>query len=470
VWKLLTAIALVTATSLCDAAPGTNIVDVHIRSLSELSVKALRQRTYQTSYELLQNVTPPEETGFSLMLGYVSDGLNLYMRLDLPSRAPPESGFPVLVFAPGWIPREDSPEWDFGLTPGSFSHRTIEDFKRNGFAVITAGYRGRGTVNGVQAQGIEFRDAWGNGSYLSPIFYSIDLLNLISGVALLDQLEWQKFLQDTAPRPKFDLQRISLLGHSQGGDVALNTLAVLGNNPGYPHKLVGASIWSGNIPDRFTQANTFGPMGSTLQAFMSGDGSWTGSAVGGDGTVNPDFVFPWPADWIGTLDTHSSEWSWQAETWATPTVADALQRKYSEMYATLNRYVDDVDNLKFTLFQDEHGSTRIGHSAPVAELIPKIGGFNYHKYVKTPLLLHISDRDYYSIPAWNTDLAARINADGGFAQVYTYAGNTHSLQASKHRWFSPAGTVDGAPMAVQRDTNLFLGNKLPASNQALERR
>ncbi len=463
-WKLITAIALATWLGHAQANQGTDSSDVHIESLSQLSVDSLRQRNYQTSVTLLQPLELPESDRDTFMLGYLSDGLKLYSRLDLPSSPAPEAGYPVLVFAPGWIARADTATWDFGASDGSFTHRTIEAFVARGFAVVTVGYRGRGTVAGVPAQGMAFRDAWGNGSYLSPIFYSIDVLNLISGIDQLNQLTWGDPVGRRLPVSKFDMGRVALLGHSQGGDVALNTLAVLSGNKRFPQKLVGASIWSGNIPDRFTQANTFGPMGSSLQAFMSGDGSWTGTATGSDGSHNPDFVYPWPADWIGTLDTQSSDWTWQAETWSTPTVAEALQKKYGEMYTTLNRYVRNMSDLEFSLVRNEAGGTTVSHAPDVARLMPTIGGFHYPQHLTTPLLLHISDRDYYSIPAWNTDLAKRINAHGGQARVYIYPGNTHSLTLSDKRWFSPEGSVAGASLALNRDIKLFLGDGHKAPN------
>ncbi len=433
----------------CEHTP-----QICLDSLADIGTDALRSRRYGSELELLK---PLEQEGGrrSFMLGYLSDGLALYGRLDLPAEDAPDRGYPVLLLAPGWVSREQALHWDFGADDASTHGTAIDAFTRAGFAVITAGYRGRGTVDGVPAGGMEFRDAWGNGSYVSPIFYAIDVLNLLAGLGGLERLAWQTWLPENTATPRFNLERVSLWGHSQGGDVGLTALAVAGHNPRYPQKIFSASLWCGNIPDRFTQADTFGPMASTTQAFMSGDGSWTGSARGRNGQLNRDFIFPWPADWIGTLDTRSDEWTWQAGQWSTPTVAAARQAKYEEMYAALNRYVGDMTDIGFTLSRDAAGSSTVVHAPTVAAIMPTLGGYHYAGYIEAPLALHISDRDYYSLPAWNHDLAARINQRGGTARVYIYPGNTHALKRSEHRWFSPEGTVPGAPTALARDTRLF---------------
>jgi hypothetical protein len=427
---------------------------VCLDSLADLSTDALRARRYGSELALLKPL-PQNDDRRTFMLGYQSDGLALYSRLDLPAAPAPDRGYPMVVLAPGWISREQAPHWNFGADSASTHGAVIDAFARAGFAVITAGYRGRGTVDGVPADGMEFRDAWGNGSYVSPIFYAIDVLNLLAGLDGLERLAWDRWMPANTTPPRFDLERVALWGHSQGGDVGLTTLAVAGNNPRYPRKIIAASLWCGNIPDRFTQADTFGAMASTTQAFLSGDGTWTGSAQGRNGELNPDFIFPWPADWIGTLDTRSDAWTWQAEQWSTPTVAAARRAKYTEMYAALNGYIRDMPAVGFTMGRDASGRSTVRHAPPVAAIMPTLGGYHHAGFIEAPLALHISDRDYYSLPTWNHDLAARINALGGRARVYIYPGNTHALRRSEHRWFSPEGTAPGAPVALARDKRLF---------------
>jgi hypothetical protein len=430
---------------------------VCLESLADISTETLRTRSYHSKLEVLQKVDRPDAKQ-TYMIGYQSDSLALFSRLDIPSSVPPQTGYPVVVLLPGWISRKHAAEWDFGLNGMSTYSGVINEFAQRGFAVITAGYRGRGTVQGVRSQGMEYRDAWGNGSYISPLFYAIDVLNLLAGIQSLDQTNWKLWQPAGSYKPRFNYDKVSLWGHSQGGDVGLTTLAIAGRNPHFPQALIAASLWSGNIPDRFTQADTFGAMASTTQAFMSGDGTWTGSALGKNGKLNPEFIFPWPADWIGTLDTQSDDWTWQAKQWSTPTVAEATQMKYREMYDALNHYVRNMTSVEFKIEKDNAGKTRILHPPEVASTMPKLGGYHYAQYIQTPLALHISDRDYYSIPAWNHELAARIVSAGGQARVYIYPGNTHSLKTSEHAWFSPPGTTEGAPVAINRDSGLFMGH------------
>jgi hypothetical protein len=440
---------------------------VCIDSLQQLTVENLRARHYQSQIRLLSRLGGPNQASdytrhvaaggqqpqSTYMAGYNSDGLQLYARLDIPAQAAPAAGFPVVVFAPGWISLQDSPGYDFGYNTESYYAPMINGFVARGFAVITAGYRGRGTVNGQPADGIEFTETWGNASYLSPIFYSLDVLNLLAGLSSLQSVDWASWGYEAQQQPRLDLARVSLLGHSQGGDVSMNTLAVVGDNPNFPQPLFAASIWAGNIPDRFTQADTFRAMASTPQAFMSGDGRWTGSATGADGSINPDFVFAWPADWIGTLD--ASAWTWQTQSWKLASVRDARQAAYDEMYDTLNHYVRDMQELGYQIASDDSGATVIQHHPEVAKLMPRIGGFLQHQFIDIPLALHISDRDYYSLPAWNHDLAQRLNDAGHYARVYVYPGTTHSLNVSKHRWFSPEGTEAAVAKAIARDDRLF---------------
>tara|TARA_R110002110_G_scaffold413729_1_gene641585 strand:- start:72248 stop:73657 length:1410 start_codon:yes stop_codon:yes gene_type:complete len=443
----------------CTAKPG-----VCIDSLSQLTAHELRKRSYRSTFALVSQTTATAQDSRAFMATYDSDGLNLYARIDLPVAPSPGQGYPVVIIAPGWISPDQAPGWDFGQQANSFSYNIRAAMISRGFAVVTAGYRGRGTINGKPSQGLEFTHTWGNASYLSPIFYSIDVLNLIAGISTLNKIDWNDWLAKDTPSPAFDTSRVSLTAHSQGGDVALSVLAVTGDNNTFSQPLAAASIWSGNIPDRFTQADTFGPMSSTLQAFMSGDGTWTGSARGRDGSNNPDFVFPWPAPWINTLDPESAQWTWQAQQWSVKTVSEVLANDYKTMYDTLNTYVRDLYGRSFTLSYTDEGATRIEHDPDIARLMPAIGGFNAHQFLKTPLALHISDRDYYSLPEWNHDLAQRIGAAGGTARVFLYAGNDHALRVSENNWFSPAGTVAGAPLAVQRDAQLFSGKPLAIIN------
>ena len=261
---------------------------------------------------------------------------------------------------------------------------------------------------------------------------------------------------------RFDAGRINISGHSQGGDAALTALAVSGEGSSIKNTLAAGSIWSGCFGPRFEQAGIYGPMASTLEAFMSGDGRWTGTAVAADGSVNPNFVFGYPSDWIGTVDTRSPEWTWQAETWGTPTVADALRRKFTEMYDAVNRQVEDIPDARFEITEDENGKAIVNHDPRISEAMRHIGAFDYDQYLSETVYFHHSDRDYYSIPRWNSDLATRINRAGGKAADFIYPVTNHSLRVSEYDWFSEGKVIDGLEQMIERDQALFLAQSTPA--------
>lgn len=255
--------------------------------------------------------------------------------------------------------------------------------------------------------------------------------------------------------PRVNHRKIHVTGHSQGGDSALTVMAVSGENSTLKNAVHSGSLWSGCFGTRFAQAGIYGPMATTLEAFMSGDGSWTGSAEGRDGSINPNFVFAWPSDWIGTLDTNSPDWSWQADNWKLKTVAESLEIKFSEMYNAINKNVENINDASFKIEQDNNGKAIVRHDPRIVEAMHRISAFNYEQYLTEPLLFHHSDQDYYSIPEWNAALSARINYSGGNSHDFTYPANTHSLLISKHEWFSKKGTREGFETMVSHDLNLL---------------
>jgi hypothetical protein len=442
-----------------------------IASLDDLSVDTLRRRGYASQPELLiQLGGPNKQTEYeqrysadgtpihaSFIAGYVSDGLNVYARVDVPGTPMPPQGYPVVLFAHGWIGRADAPGYDFGHNATSMYGELIDRYVDQGFLVVTPGFRGHGTVNGRAADGIEWLDGWDNGSYLSPSFYAIDTLNLLEGLGALNSADWSAWGFTPTELPRLDLSRVNLLAHSQGGDVALTVLAIAGEGSAVRQAIQAASIMAGNIADRFAQADTFGPLGSTREAYMSGDGSWTGSALGKDGSLNPDFVFPWPQDWINMEYPSLREWDWNSDNFPTPTVRQALIDKYTQMYGTLNAYVADIKDANFQIQQDKTGRHYAAHPQAIRDQILRIGGFHASAWLTEPLVLHYAEKDYYSLEEWNKDLAQRIAEGAGRAWVFGYNDNNHALKASRNTWFSPPGTVDGLPLAVARDTALFQG-------------
>jgi len=423
-------------------APATDqrpAADPHIDSLAQLSIDALRARSYGSRINIEERIAA--EPYESFLASYVSDGLRVYARFDIPRLPMPVRGYPVVIFLHGWVGIEDAPLLDFYHDDDSNYGEMIDAYVDAGFVVFTPGWRGHGTVNGVPADGIEFLAAWDNGSYISPVFYAIDVLNLLDSLSSVDQL---------------DLEQINLGSHSQGGDVALIVLAVAGEGSGVKNKIHAASIWSGTFPSRFTQLETYWPMQTTTEAFFSGDGSWNGTAVGRDGSVNPYFVFGYPSDWVGTLD--KDEWTWQHDSWSLPTVLDAITVKLEQMYGAVNDYVSNIDDAQYTIAIGDADIFQIGHDPRVVAALNQVGAFGKPQFLTEPLLLQHSDRDFYSLPDWNADLCRRINASGGSCYNFEYPENTHSLRVSEHGWFSGESAVAGFSYAIQRDIVFFHGD------------
>jgi dienelactone hydrolase len=441
-----------------------------IASLGDLSVETLRRRDYGSTLRIVQRLDGPALSKRIARGRYVaeyrSDGLRVFTRIDVPAAPMPPDGYPAVVFMHGWVSNDEAAAFDFATGADSPSARLIDAFVAAGFVVLYPGFRGYGTVDGRAAEGAEFLTTWNNASYLAPIFFAVDALNLLDGLDSLAKVDWREWGQAEARAVRIDPRRIHVGGHSQGGDVALTVLAVAGEGSRLRTAVASGSIWAGCFATRFRQLETYGPMQSTVEAFMSGDGTWNSTATGADGRVNPNFVFGWPPDSIVTVDRNSPEWTWQNDTWSVPTVAEVLRLKYAEMYATLNRHVADLGGVSVRVETAEDGRARAVHDPVVAAAMDRIGGFGYPQYLLEPLALHASDRDFYSPPEWNQDLSRRIDAAGGRSTVHVYPGNTHSLGVSPHAWFSGPGTRAGFEQMLERDIALFRATRSAARQAA----
>ena len=448
--------------------------DTQLDSLADISIEALRARRYGSSISIETRLGSANDDSEynrqfskdgthpynSFMASYSSDGNRIYSRVDIPASPPPADGYPVMIFIHGWVGLKDAPEFDFGYKADSLYSRYIDAFVDAGYLVLTPGWRGHGTVNDIPAEGSEFMQNWDNGSYISPIFYAIDVLNLVDGLDSIESIEWSNWGLEGNNTPRVNANLIHVNGHSQGGDAALTVMAVSGENSSLNNAVYSGSLWSGCFGTRFEQASIYGPMASTLEAFMSGDGTWTGSALGRDSSVNSNFVFAWPPDWIGTLDTNSPEWTWQADNWKLKTVEESLQIKFSEMYDAVNKNIANIDDASFEIIIRENEKVEVKHDPRIIEAMYNISAYNFEQYLTEPLVFHHSDQDYYSIPEWNAGLSARINSSGGQSLDLTYPGNTHSLLISQHEWFSKPGTKEGFQSMVTHDLNLAKSNNL----------
>lgn len=454
------------ASPIASSAPLEN--GVHFASLEGLTIGALRKRRFGSMITVESDLSkgtaaktyaekffkPGLPTYSSVLASYRSDGLHLYARVDVPHAPPSRGGYPVIVFTHGWVGYEAAKEFHFSYTPESMYAQMIDAYVTAGFIVITPGYRGHGTVNGVVADGRASMAAWDNATHVSPVLYAIDTLNLIDGLKSLERIDWRKW-GHTSRNVRLNLKRLSIAGHSQGGDVALITLAVSGRGSRVVNRPQAASIMSGTFPDRFTQVETFRPMAETPQAFLSGDGTWTGTASGRNGRVNPHFIFAWPSDSIENPDP--ATWTWQKQTYAKSTVREVVEAGYSEMYRHLNGQVDDLRDSRFSVTGDNSAKGyAVNHDPRVTSIMQRLGAFRSDRLITARLSLHFPDRDYYSLPAWNRALCDRIVRSGGKCTAYEYVGNTHLLRLSANSWFSPAGSREAYQQIIERDLLLFM--------------
>ena len=445
-----------------DQPGGNDYTPTLLPSLNDLTIESLRARSFGSEIQPEERIgETTRENATTVLASYDSDDHRVYVRIDIPIRQAPESGFPVLIFVHGWYGIEGAPDFDFFQDPDSQYAKLVEYYVDAGFVVLSPGLRGHGTVKGIPAEGIDTLQQWDNGSYLSPMFYAIDVLNLLDGIDSIQASDWSQW--GASPQVRIDKTRINISGHSQGGDAVLAALAISGEGSMVSTPLQAGSIASGCFGPRFEQLEIYGPMANTLQAFMSGDGTWTGTARSVDGVENPEFVFGFPPDWIGTVKTGSPEWTWQAQTWHIPTVKQSLQIKLDEMYDAINSGTGDFSTAGYRLAKDSNGRSKVEHEPAMAVIMSRIGGYGYPQFITEPLHLHHSDQDYYSPPRWNSDLAGRVNNAGGRAADFNYPQNTHSLLASQYEWFSSGEVVAGFEYMLDRDSALFLSGQTAAT-------
>lgn len=439
--------------SLTDNADDAYSALLSLGSLDELSINALRSRPYRTEIRDAGVRHCPSVGQFaeSRIMAYRSDGLQVYARIDVPTSPAPADGYPVLLFAHGWVGQEAAPEYEFACNEGSVYGPLIRAYLEAGYITVVPGFRGHGTVDGQTAEGAEWLATFDNGSYLSPVFYTIDVLNLLSGI---HRIPSGTTVGEALP---VNREEVFLAGHSQGGDVVLMALAAMGEDAPSGLQVGGASVWAGTFIDRFTQLETYAPMETAAMAFLSGDGTWTGTALGASGAINPEFVFGHPPDWIGS--PHPDQWDWQLDVWNLESVETALGGKLDEMYTTVNERVGDISGASFQIKRTASGALIVEHDGRLAEAYLRIGGSRFPQFLTEPLNLHTSDRDFYSFPDWNEELCGSVNAALGDCESFIYPGNTHSLHLSDQPWFSPPGSQPGFDLMIERDLRRFSGSE-----------
>lgn len=438
----------------------TQSENLKIASLDAVTIPSLRARDYQSDIvvetldrddcieeDIVTSLPGVAGAYKSYMASFHSDGLRQYARLTVPDGPAPEEGFPFILFLHGYIGQEKAPTYSIGCEPGNPYYSELTDaFARAGYAVLSPGYRGHSTVNGVPAEGLNYLDAFDRGAGVSTQFYAIDALNFAAGLTHIDGASFPEQSFD------FDMSRYFLLGHSQGGDAGLTFLSAIGEGHHDNLRPVQSALWSGAFLPRLRALEEMMPVAITAEAFLSGDGSWTGTATGKDGSVNPNFIFGFPPDWIGK--PNPEDWSWQKKTWSELTVASAAESEARKMYQELRDHVTDLEDIKLEV-ANRDGEPKLVHDPTIEQNFSKIGGYNFTPFLTEAIELHVPDKDHYSQISWNQDLCDRINETGGECSLIIYPDNNHSLRASPHEWFSPKGTPDGYPIMVENLASKF---------------
>lgn len=372
------------------ATAASSRIDPALPRLADLSLATLRNRAFEARYTLEEWRTKDDVTA-----SYISDGLRVYARIQMPGPdvRRPATGWPVILYAHGWVGLHGALGWHFERQGDGLGADLLARFAAAGHVVVVPGFRGHGTVHGVPAEGREWIEAYDNGSYLSPLFYAVDLLHALAAVPSLETV---------LPGLHIDPARLHVAGHSQGGDVALAALAVA-SRPGRPQRLAAGALWAGCFEGRVEQGEFYGAMEGSVDAL-----------------ADPRFLGVMP------------HW-WQPSMYGSGGIEAGQRRKREQMLQTLQRHVVDARDVR---------------ASQLATLMAPMDAIKHPQFIQAPLQLHHSDRDHYSPPAWNAALARRVNEAGGRAEAHLYPGNTHDFRVQPG--WSPPGSRPGRSLVAER--------------------
>jgi uncharacterized membrane protein/pimeloyl-ACP methyl ester carboxylesterase len=178
-------------------------------SLFPYSITALSNRSYQKSDITVESNAPSNGNFQSYIISYTADGLKEYALMDIPNAAEPTGGFPTLIIDHGYIQPD---QYD---TVNSYKSEA-DYFANQGFLVIKPDYRGNGKSEVVDTALMRFA-------------YPVDVLTLL---ASLDNI------------PQANKNRVFLWSHSMGGEVTLEVLEILKNQPALSSGIRGAAFWA----------------------------------------------------------------------------------------------------------------------------------------------------------------------------------------------------------------------------------
>lgn len=181
------------------------------KKLQKYSFESLRNRQYSVSSIHLDRPLSEDEDVITQVFSYQSDGKKVSGVLNIPKKA---GTYPILVMLRGFVERDI-------YSPGIGTNRGAEFFSHNGFITLSPDFLGYGESDIDSFDSIEAR--FETYTTVLNLFASLDSLNTSISASYSGILA--------------DQDKIGLWAHSNGGHIALSTLAISGKK--YP-----TSLWA----------------------------------------------------------------------------------------------------------------------------------------------------------------------------------------------------------------------------------
>ena len=174
--------------------------------VSPISIDYLRSQQIDSPAPIIEEELSDGSNYKKYVASYISEWNKIYGYLTVPKEAPPEGGYPAIIFNHGYIPPAQ-----YVTTQSYVSY--IDSLARNGFVVFKIDLRGHGNSEGSST-----------GSYFSSA-YTIDAISAVKSL--------QKY-ENVNPG------KIGMWGHSMGGNLVLRAMLVSG-------EIKAGVIWAGAV-------------------------------------------------------------------------------------------------------------------------------------------------------------------------------------------------------------------------------
>ena len=181
------------------------------KKLQKYSFESLRNRQYSVSSIHLDRQLSEDEDVITQVFSYQSDGKKVSGVLNIPKKA---GTYPILVMLRGFVERDI-------YSPGIGTNRGAEFFSHNGFITLSPDFLGYGESDLDSFDSIEAR--FETYTTVLNLFASLDSFNTSISASYSGILA--------------DQDKVGLWAHSNGGHIALSTLAISGKK--YP-----TSLWA----------------------------------------------------------------------------------------------------------------------------------------------------------------------------------------------------------------------------------